>query len=498
MNIRFGTFYLIVGLLGVGCGEQSNSASDQAEQAEGSTRIVEEDVGQDEDVTLAETTTAGEGLASNTEGDLPWEGDITVQVDTEEEELFPENWTETQHVIMETARNLYPTYKLLHQYAVGPGCGPITGVCHNTKEYPDLHSSANMLDAVGLNCNALIDGPAVTENVCERPADQLIITSGDDVGFLSPIGNLIVTPQSVGCGEEPVVVPDEESDVCVPKPELPTYESGVDDIIQARCGSCHGSPPVNAPFSLTSYEEIIKPTIAAGIYRYDRVLARMQAQTMPPGGGNSDEDIQLVADWVENCHTQAGEDVVATAVEEDPVEDLCILLKDPINMGTSDGELGIDFSILRKDPSTQQSMVLVEYDGMLQTTAGSSYVRFPGFSELTAQEQSVFLYTVIPGDPNGDGVYGADSGEGGLLINPGKPGMSYFVWRMMGWGAAPQMPLAGEPLLPPAQLGVMCWIANMEEGDALDAMEEIDYSNCYELLDHFEGVEFDPDAARDH
>ena len=59
-----------------------------------------------------------------------------------------------------------------------------------------------MLDTVGLNCNVLIDGPAVTENVCERRADQLIITSGQDVGFKSAVGTLIVTPQ-VACGQDP-------------------------------------------------------------------------------------------------------------------------------------------------------------------------------------------------------------------------------------------------------------------------------------------------------
>ena len=43
---------------------------------------------------------------------------------------------------------------------------------------------------------------------------------------------------------------------------------------------CHGSPPT-VTLTLTTYEEIIKPTNTPDIYHYDRVLARMQAQTMP-------------------------------------------------------------------------------------------------------------------------------------------------------------------------------------------------------------------------
>ena len=484
-----------VGLLAFGCDEGGggDDAPPVTEQAP-STEVIEETGDSTEDGTV---TNVNQGIVSNLEdGGVTVEPDV-AEIDTEETGELETIWDETQHLIMDSAMELYPTYKVLHQYAVGPGCGPITGVCHNTKEYPDLHSSANMLDAVGLNCNVLIDGPAVTENVCERVADELIITSGQDVGYKSAIGTFIVTPQSIKCGQDPDEVEPEEGDVCVPEEDGPTWDEDVAAMIQMKCGNCHGTPPQNAPIALNTYNEIVKGTNATGVHRYDRVLARMEAQTMPPGGGNTDAEIQLVADWIENCHTEAGEEVVENPLEDEP-EDLCILLKDPVANGMSDGELGVNFTILRKDPETQQNLILVEYESKLQTEAGSNYVRFPGFSDLTEQERAIFLYSIITGDPNGDGIYGAETADAGLLITPGAPEKSYFVWRMMGWGDAPQMPLAGEPLLPPAQLAVMCWIYNMSEPADVEALDEIDYSTCYELLQHFEGVAFDPDEARNH
>ena len=97
---------------------------------------------------------------------------------------------------------------MLHQYAVDR-CGPISGFVTTPKSILTCIRHPNMLDTVGLNCNVLIDGPAVTENVCERRADQLIITSGQDVGFESAVGTLIVTPQGVACGQDPPVEEEE-------------------------------------------------------------------------------------------------------------------------------------------------------------------------------------------------------------------------------------------------------------------------------------------------
>ena len=476
--------------------------SEAPSEGEPAPEVVQPESVEAEEVEGPRITQVNEGIASSQAGSesetvVEEEPSEPSELPVEEENPFENLYSDNQHLIMEYARNQYPTYKLLHQYAVGPGCGPISGVCHNTKEYPDLHSSANMLDTVGLNCNVLIDGPAVTENVCERRADQLIITSGLDVGFKSSVGTLIVTPQGVACGQDPAELEEEEGELCIPEEGGPTWNDDIAPIIQSKCGNCHGTPPTGAPMALTTYEDIIKPTGNPDVKLYDRVLARMQAQTMPPMGGNTNAELQLIEDWIDNCHTRQGENVSVGGTEA-VVDDLCIRLQNVVPNGMSDGEGGVDFSVIRTDPETQKTMIVAEYEGILRTEPGSHYVRFPNFGELTDLEQALFLYTLISGDPNGDGIFGFETGDAGLLIKPGDPEKSYFVWRMMGWGDAPQMPLAGQPLLPPAQLAVMCWIQNMDGESDLEPLDDIDYNTCYNLLEHFADVVFDPDAERNH
>ncbi|MGM0556637.1 MAG: c-type cytochrome domain-containing protein [Myxococcota bacterium] len=58
-------------------------------------------------------------------------------------------------------------------------CGPTGGVCHNQKEYPDLHTPANFLSTVGAPCNVQ---PGEWESVydrCERPGDRFKFQGAD-------------------------------------------------------------------------------------------------------------------------------------------------------------------------------------------------------------------------------------------------------------------------------------------------------------------------------
>jgi hypothetical protein len=61
----------------------------------------------------------------------------------------------------------------LHQKVVFRTCGPTGGVCHNSKEYPDLHTPANFLDAVDAPCNVQSGTPEAVFDRCEQPGDRL-------------------------------------------------------------------------------------------------------------------------------------------------------------------------------------------------------------------------------------------------------------------------------------------------------------------------------------
>jgi hypothetical protein len=82
----------------------------------------------------------------------------------------------------------YPTYRALHESTVVPICGPRGGVCHNSKQFPDLHTPDNMLAVVGARCNELTDDPRAIQDLCEPQGDLLLIKSGPDAGFKTRVG----------------------------------------------------------------------------------------------------------------------------------------------------------------------------------------------------------------------------------------------------------------------------------------------------------------------
>jgi hypothetical protein len=80
------------------------------------------------------------------------------------------------------------------------------------------------------------------------------------------------------------------------------------------------------------------------------------------------------------------------------------------------------------------------------------------------------------GDPNRDGVFGAELG--GALIRPGDPARSYLVLRLTDATAGPLMPRANCCFFTTAALRALhCWIAGLKP-DGSNALEAIDYRSC--------------------
>jgi hypothetical protein len=87
----------------------------------------------------------------------------------------------------------YPTFRALHEGVVLPTCGPRSGVCHNGKQYPDLHSPTEMLAAVGKRCNAITVDPLAILDECEPAGDELVLASGTSAGFRAAVGRVRAT-----------------------------------------------------------------------------------------------------------------------------------------------------------------------------------------------------------------------------------------------------------------------------------------------------------------
>ena len=74
----------------------------------------------------------------------------------------------------------------------------------------------------------------------------------------------------------------------------------VADVLLARCWRCHGSPLASsAPMQLLTRAQLVAPSYADPALDFaHRSLMRMRASTMPPTGGSSAADIQVIDAWV--------------------------------------------------------------------------------------------------------------------------------------------------------------------------------------------------------
>lgn len=93
------------------------------------------------------------------------------------EAIEVEPYTGSDAAVLEAQERL-PTGSDLHSEVILRSCGPLGGVCHNRKEYPDMRTPANFLALINAPCNVQ---SGTTEGVfdrCERPGDR--VSFGDD------------------------------------------------------------------------------------------------------------------------------------------------------------------------------------------------------------------------------------------------------------------------------------------------------------------------------
>lgn len=87
-------------------------------------------------------------------------------------------------------RNTYPDLAAIYagDFGIYRSCGPNSGVCHNSKQYPNLRSLEAVLDTVGAPCNQLRENPLEVHDWCELPGDRLRIGGFEtEIGFFLPV-----------------------------------------------------------------------------------------------------------------------------------------------------------------------------------------------------------------------------------------------------------------------------------------------------------------------
>ena len=100
--------------------------------------------------------------------------------------------------------------------------------------------------------------------------------------------------------------------------------------------------------------------------------------------------------------------------------------------------------------------------------------------EFLAEFLDAVLATVIGGDPNENGVWGADDlqGQEGAIVYPGDLSRSYLWGRITGTVPGSRMPLANTPITNAGYVAIACWIEGLSPEGEHDPDDLIDYDTC--------------------
>ena len=92
------------------------------------------------------------------------------------------------------------------------------------------------------------------------------------------------------------------------------------------------------------------------------------------------------------------------------------------------------------------------------------------------------LKSVIGGDPNRNGTWGADdptiAAKSAAVFYPGDPSRSYLWGRVTNTVPGTRMPLANAPITEPGYVAIACWIEGLKGAGADTAEDPIDYDHC--------------------
>ncbi|MEO1266737.1 MAG: c-type cytochrome domain-containing protein [Myxococcota bacterium] len=115
----------------------------------------------------------GEDVSPRPSGEIPFEPN---RPDLGERQTAP-RYTGTNTIVLE-AQEAFPTGLEMHRKVVARTCTPFDGVCHNSKEYPDLRTPAALLATVDAPCNVQPQEASAVFDRCEPIGDRFKFAEG--------------------------------------------------------------------------------------------------------------------------------------------------------------------------------------------------------------------------------------------------------------------------------------------------------------------------------
>ena len=115
----------------------------------------------------------GDDEAPRPGGEIPFE---PARPDLGEREAAP-RYTGGDPIVL-AAQEAFPTGLEMHRKVVARTCTPFDGVCHNSKEYPDLRTPGALLATVDAPCNVQPQEPSAVFDRCEPIGDRFVLADG--------------------------------------------------------------------------------------------------------------------------------------------------------------------------------------------------------------------------------------------------------------------------------------------------------------------------------
>ncbi|MEM7153473.1 MAG: hypothetical protein AAF799_11570 [Myxococcota bacterium] len=158
------------------------------------------------------------------------------------------------------------------------------------------------------------------------------------------------------------------------------------------------------------------------------------------------------------------------------VSSAVLYLADPIPAAMLDVMTPESFEVLRTTDAGMLTVGIVE--NAVTYAAGVNAVQVVGFDMLGDNVHTLLEDDIVGGDPNQDGVLGAETDDHFFEIKPGDPWGSYLLQRLQGNVPGSPMPLANQPLSAAEVVAIACWIEGTDEPDGDSPYAVIDYEGC--------------------
>lgn len=164
-------------------------------------------------------------------------------------------------------------------------------------------------------------------------------------------------------------------------------------------------------------------------------------------------------------------------------------LADPIPAAMLDAMLPESIEILR---TTDGGMLTVgQVTSAVTYAAGVSALQVTGYDLLDGSVHTLIEDDLRAGDPNHDGVLGAEE-ESLHELEAGDPWGSYLLQRLQGNVPGSPMPLANQPLSASEVVAIACWIEGTDAPGGDSPYATIDYDGCQYAAEFGEP---DPDSG---